>query len=582
LEEVYNRIAAKVSGSSVQVMNELESRIAYKGNAKPGVRRERRRIYWDAVPVPIELAFDIEPQEVGTYRIADDAWMEYTDDTGKLRRMTIDSPLITVMGSCDPNSSSLQGKITINGHPVQGATVAYNGPAPNTTVTDADGFYRMADLSNGRHMFWVSRPGSPMYASEITLHPGCNVKSVDLGTSFVIQATWPLNPENHTINTYFDHEYPVKYVLPDEEEHIPGSMVLFGGSKSTTAFYSGHNGLDIDGNSGDPVYAIADGTVTKVNSVDSGGYGKYVILKHRSDLYTLYAHLSTTRVAKEDRVTRSQIIGDLGCTGRCSGDHLHFEVITSDGTGADNYRADAFGWDPPVEDDPWYQRTRTVSVPIFQGRRPGDQPLSLQQAGTFDPVFQRQVLVQRADPIQINAPDGSFELKLPAGSFGGDLTILKVTRLFEAEHATHEALTPTLTSKSISSAFIAAHDASSDSRISALLLPASLTITAPLNPQEGINANTIRLVQGDRTDIPLEATVVVSGDNVTVTSIITSTGRFRIVGDHVSVATPTKRPTTTPIPTVTAVPTVSLTTTPSPTAATHVHLYLPIARYDAP
>jgi murein DD-endopeptidase MepM/ murein hydrolase activator NlpD len=88
-----------------------------------------------------------------------------------------------------------------------------------------------------------------------------------------------------------------------------------------------HNGLDIDGHSGDPVTAAADGTV--IDADYDGGYGLTVIIRHGgpfAGLSTAYAHLSATAVSSGDRVERGQRIGSLGATGNAVGDHLHFEV----------------------------------------------------------------------------------------------------------------------------------------------------------------------------------------------------------------------------------------------------------------
>ena len=56
------------------------------------------------------------------------------------------------------------------------------------------------------------------------------------------------------------------------------------------------------------------------------GYGNLVIVRHRRDLVTVYAHNRKNLVRRGDRVTRGQTIAEVGHTGRTSGSHLHFEV----------------------------------------------------------------------------------------------------------------------------------------------------------------------------------------------------------------------------------------------------------------
>jgi murein DD-endopeptidase MepM/ murein hydrolase activator NlpD len=85
-----------------------------------------------------------------------------------------------------------------------------------------------------------------------------------------------------------------------------------------------HPGIDIDAPSGTPVRATADGDVTGLNM--GSGYGRQVVLDHGHDLLTLYGHLSAIAVVPGQHVTRGQVIGYVGQTGRATGPHLHYEV----------------------------------------------------------------------------------------------------------------------------------------------------------------------------------------------------------------------------------------------------------------
>ncbi|MFZ5749127.1 MAG: M23 family metallopeptidase [Pseudomonadota bacterium] len=85
-----------------------------------------------------------------------------------------------------------------------------------------------------------------------------------------------------------------------------------------------HAGVDIPGPVGTPVYATADGVVSRAGR--AGGYGNLVEINHGKGIETRYGHLSKILVADNTRVRRGQMIGLMGSTGRSTGSHLHYEV----------------------------------------------------------------------------------------------------------------------------------------------------------------------------------------------------------------------------------------------------------------
>ena len=91
--------------------------------------------------------------------------------------------------------------------------------------------------------------------------------------------------------------------------------------------YEMHPGVDLAISSGTPIKASGDGTVT--TAAPSGGYGNYTCVRHTATVSTCYAHQSEILVSVGDRVRKGQVIGKVGCTGSCSGDHLHYEVRVS-------------------------------------------------------------------------------------------------------------------------------------------------------------------------------------------------------------------------------------------------------------
>jgi peptidoglycan DL-endopeptidase CwlO len=85
-----------------------------------------------------------------------------------------------------------------------------------------------------------------------------------------------------------------------------------------------HAGVDIAVPSGTPIRAADSGTVVLMGW--TGGYGNYTCIDHGGGLTTCYAHQSRYGTSSGASVSRGQVIGYVGCTGHCFGDHLHFET----------------------------------------------------------------------------------------------------------------------------------------------------------------------------------------------------------------------------------------------------------------
>ena len=88
-----------------------------------------------------------------------------------------------------------------------------------------------------------------------------------------------------------------------------------------------HSGLDIGVLRSLGVHAAEDGVVTRVGWVTGyEGYGMIVEVQLNERYSTLYAHLSTATVRVGQRVSAGERLGLAGCTGSCTGTHLHFEL----------------------------------------------------------------------------------------------------------------------------------------------------------------------------------------------------------------------------------------------------------------
>jgi murein DD-endopeptidase MepM/ murein hydrolase activator NlpD len=85
-----------------------------------------------------------------------------------------------------------------------------------------------------------------------------------------------------------------------------------------------HQGIDIGVPYGTPIHAAAAGTVIYCGWME--GYGNLVVIDHHDTLATAYAHQSSIAVQCGQDVSQGQVIGYVGCTGHCTGPHLHFEV----------------------------------------------------------------------------------------------------------------------------------------------------------------------------------------------------------------------------------------------------------------
>lgn len=85
-----------------------------------------------------------------------------------------------------------------------------------------------------------------------------------------------------------------------------------------------HEGIDIVADRGQPVFATAEGHISKAGY--SGDYGNLVVIKHSFGLETRYGHLLRFNVRDGQTVRRGDVIGYVGSTGRSTSPHLHYEV----------------------------------------------------------------------------------------------------------------------------------------------------------------------------------------------------------------------------------------------------------------
>lgn len=102
---------------------------------------------------------------------------------------------------------------------------------------------------------------------------------------------------------------------------------IFPTSKSQGYYNGYHNwAIDVPGSIGTPIFAADSGRIVEAQYGWSGGYGNTILIDHGNGQTTRYAHMSSLAVVG-GYVSRGQVIGYMGSTGRSTGSHLHFEIL---------------------------------------------------------------------------------------------------------------------------------------------------------------------------------------------------------------------------------------------------------------
>ena len=85
-----------------------------------------------------------------------------------------------------------------------------------------------------------------------------------------------------------------------------------------------HKGIDLANASGTSVHAAGDGVV--IFAGWNGSFGNVIIINHGYGYKTVYGHLKEIKISKGDTVTKGELIGAMGSSGKSTGTHLHFEI----------------------------------------------------------------------------------------------------------------------------------------------------------------------------------------------------------------------------------------------------------------
>ena len=143
-----------------------------------------------------------------------------------------------------------------------------------------------------------------------------------VGQKLIIPNGRPLRPTTPPRRTRLA---TIRQLFTPRPPSADGGLIWPLNSRRITQYYHyKHPALDIAAPYGSPIYAVKGGRI--IRATRSRGYGINVVIDHGGGWRTLYAHMSRLAVSKGEVVNSGQIIGFIGCTGWCTGPHVHYEI----------------------------------------------------------------------------------------------------------------------------------------------------------------------------------------------------------------------------------------------------------------
>lgn len=134
------------------------------------------------------------------------------------------------------------------------------------------------------------------------------------------------NDEEKSDTKKSQSELDIEYIKENYSFILPVTGTVtsrYGAREETEVVSANHAGIDIGANTGTPIYAAMDGTVTV--SSEEGEYGKHIDIEN-GEVLTRYAHCSKLLVKEGQKVNQGDKIAEVGSTGNSTGPHLHFEI----------------------------------------------------------------------------------------------------------------------------------------------------------------------------------------------------------------------------------------------------------------
>ncbi len=160
------------------------------------------------------------------------------------------------------------------------------------------------------------------HAQALDAAPAAPVPELQSYTVASASATLPVVRDSYGVTL----PPPVQWPLPQTTR-----MSSDFGPRSCAGCSSNHQGIDLNAPGGTPIEAMAAGVVITASPTSSGPFGVHAEIQHLIDgevVTTLYAHMrqGSMPLVVGEQVSVGQLVGQVGCTGNCSGDHLHFEI----------------------------------------------------------------------------------------------------------------------------------------------------------------------------------------------------------------------------------------------------------------
>lgn len=160
------------------------------------------------------------------------------------------------------------------------------------------------------------------YYGELTLSTW---KSMDRLMRSIYYSSLALDTTQKLAENKAEYSSIIPAIWPIDRTRLKNVSSLYGmRNHPTLGIMRMHEGVDLTAPIGTAVYATGNGTVSQ--SQTRNGYGELIEIDHGFGYKTRYAHLSARFVKPGEKVTRGQVIGEVGNTGVSSGPHLHYEV----------------------------------------------------------------------------------------------------------------------------------------------------------------------------------------------------------------------------------------------------------------
>ena len=203
------------------------------------------------------------------------------------------------------------------------------------------GIYGIASGKFGSEVTDTAAMTAPPATAAIVSKPGdrkeIDYARPDSADDFEYNSGGPIDPDEVDVNNPELEKFLKTIQSTSNAAHIPSQWAHLGKINNEFGFrrnpfggraYEFHGGMDIDGERGDIVIAPANGIVSEAGW--KGGYGNMIEIDHGNGLKTRYGHLSKIEVEDGQQISRGQMIGLVGSTGRSTGPHLHYELRVND------------------------------------------------------------------------------------------------------------------------------------------------------------------------------------------------------------------------------------------------------------